>query len=124
MHILINLQIVLFQMLLRNFPFLLQTALDRVHVSAAATVLTKTAKHNQISVGRFIFMMSSSKLIVNLKQTVTTKSAQTVWHHLNGLINVYKPAGVSTKQVKDMIRTHICDGTYSMRCFGCYFLGC
>lgn len=42
-----NHQIVNFQMLLRNFTYLLQTALDRAHVSTYTTVLTTTAKHNQ-----------------------------------------------------------------------------
>lgn len=66
--------------------------------------------------------MSAAPLIVNLRKSLITTSARKVWHHLNGIINVYKPAGVSTGRVKQMIRTHICDGKYCMLHFDCYFI--
>lgn len=56
--------------------------------------------------------MSSKSLLVNINKKVKTTSARKVWQHLNGIINVYKPAGISTRQVKNMINAHIRDGRY------------
>lgn len=45
---------------------------------------------------------------------LTTKKiifeAPKVWRHLNGIINIYKPAGLSMKQVQSSVISNICRG--------------
>lgn len=42
---------------------------------------------------------------------VTSKATE-VWNVLNGIINVYKPAGVKVNHVRGAIITHLCSGKY------------
>lgn len=37
--------------------------------------------------------------------------AATVFKHLNGIINVYKPAGMKVKHVRNAILSNICKGS-------------
>jgi tRNA U55 pseudouridine synthase TruB len=39
---------------------------------------------------------------------ITTNDAARVWQFLNGIINVYKPAGVSVRQVRSTIISNLC----------------
>lgn len=41
------------------------------------------------------------------------KDAPTVWNYLNGVVNVFKPAGVSVKQVKKAILGNLSKGNVS-----------
>lgn len=36
--------------------------------------------------------------------------APKAWNYLNGVINVYKPAGVSVNQVRSTIKANLCRG--------------
>lgn len=36
--------------------------------------------------------------------------AATLFKHLNGILNVYKPAGMKAKQVRNAILSNICKG--------------
>lgn len=47
-------------------------------------------------------------LTTRTKNLIT--EAPKVWQHLNGIINLYKPAGVSMRKVQLMIATNICRG--------------
>ena len=40
------------------------------------------------------------------------KEAPVVWRQLNGIINVYKQAGVSEKQVRSTIISKLCQGEF------------
>lgn len=56
--------------------------------------------------------MSGSKALISRTSTeIVTSAARTVFNRLNGIINVYKPPGVGTKQVINMLTTNICKGT-------------
>lgn len=46
-------------------------------------------------------MLTTSRII---------SEAPKLWHHLNGIINVYKPSGVSMKQVQNTIISNLCRG--------------
>lgn len=41
--------------------------------------------------------------------------ASAVWKHLNGIINVYKPAGVSFYKVRNAIVHNICKGNLKLK---------
>lgn len=45
--------------------------------------------------------MQNSKLI-------RLKEAPAVWNHLNGIINVFKPAGISVKNIKAAVLGNLC----------------
>lgn len=47
-------------------------------------------------------------MLSTIKSIIT--EAPTFWRHLDGIINIYKPAGVSMKQVQTAIITNLCRG--------------
>lgn len=55
-------------------------------------------------------MNSAKSLIKRPNREIITSSAITVFKALNGVINVYKPAGLGTKQTINMITSNICKG--------------
>lgn len=46
---------------------------------------------------------------------VTVKDAATVWKYLNGVINVYKPAGLTVQQVRHTIIGNLCRGNIKLK---------
>lgn len=49
--------------------------------------------------------------------TRRVKDAPLVWQHLNGLVNVFKPAGTKTKHLKYAIITNVTKGLCAHRNF-------
>ena len=43
-------------------------------------------------------------------KTVLIKDAPTVWNNLNGIINVFKPAGIKVSQVRAAVIANLCRG--------------
>lgn len=43
------------------------------------------------------------------KKTIISEAPK-LWKHLNGIINIYKPAGLTMKQVQNMVVSNICRG--------------
>lgn len=54
--------------------------------------------------------------------SVKTNDAPTIWSSLNGIINIFKPAGTSLHHVRNAIATNICKGFDGYLNFGIYQL--
>jgi hypothetical protein len=50
------------------------------------------------------------KMLATRSQNII-KEAPKVWKHLNGVINIYKPSGVSMAATLQILRHNICRGT-------------
>lgn len=46
------------------------------------------------------------------RSRVAIADASIIWNHLNGVINVYKPAGVKNINVRNAILYKLCSGEY------------
>lgn len=55
-------------------------------------------------------MNATKALVTRTNREIITSSAKTVFKALNGVINVYKPAGIRTSQTVNMITSNICKG--------------
>lgn len=45
-----------------------------------------------------------------VKKSINISRASTAWRYLNGVINVYKPAGFDTRTVVNALKTNLCKG--------------
>lgn len=54
--------------------------------------------------------VSLIKNLPKISRSIETSYAPSVWKYLNGSINVYKPSGISTSQVKLIVKTNLTRG--------------
>lgn len=47
-------------------------------------------------------------------KTIETSKATVLWRYLNGVINVYKPAGVGINQLFASLRANLCKGNQTV----------
>jgi hypothetical protein len=52
-------------------------------------------------------------LTAQAKNLIT--EAPKIWSHLNGIINIYKPAGISMHRVQAMVAANICRGLLNLQ---------